>query len=88
MNDLLTRRLISMAGAIKYGEPEAIDLDEVQGLLNEAASYITDLSTLLPQSTEFSYRRLGDGIVEVQLKSETEEGALPLILHFLAEHFG
>jgi hypothetical protein len=26
--------------------------------------------------------------VHVQLKSETEEGALPLILHFLAGHFG
>jgi hypothetical protein len=38
-------------------------------------------------STEFSYHRLGDGIVEVHLKVETEEASLPAILHFLAAHF-
>jgi hypothetical protein len=87
MDETLLKRLSSMANTIKYGEADSIDLYDVRGLLNEAASYITDLSVLLPQCTEFTYRRLGAGIVEVHLKSETEEGALPLILEFLAKHF-
>jgi hypothetical protein len=87
VNDTLTQRLTSAADTIKYREPEKIDLHDIRGLLNEAASYIADLSTLLPRSTEFSYHRLGDGMVEVHLKVETEEASLPTILHFLAAHF-
>jgi hypothetical protein len=82
----LSQQMADMANVVKHCDPEQIDLDDVRDLLRTAASYITALEGLLPRSRSFSYRRLGDGVVQIQLKAETDEDSLATILQFLGEN--
>lgn len=85
----LMQRLEQMAGFLKHGEPEEItkweNLDQIRGLLREAASAVGVIQALLGPE-KFSYKRIGVETLQVKITTTLDSAEVEMLIPLFAEH--
>lgn len=85
----LAQRLEQMAGLLKHGELEEItrweNLDQIRGLLREAASAVGVVRALLGPE-KFSYKRVGSEGMQVKITTLLGPEEVEMLIPLFAEH--